>query len=150
MLSFVPALMMRIMPMPPEWFVFNPDWVALLLIYWSLVAPDRVSIFTAWFAGLIADALTGRLLGQHGLGYVIMVYLNIRVRQYLLNLPMPLQCLWVLLILLIAQLLILWTQRIEMADSMQLSYWFPSISGALLWPLVMWGLQVLNRPASRT
>ena len=145
LLSIVVAMVLCIMPTPPAWFIYNPDWLALILIYWTLIAPDRVSVFTAWVVGLTADVLTGRLLGQHALAYAIMGYLNIRMRQHLLLLPPIFQCVWVFLILALTQLLVLWTQRIELAPSMRIIYWLPSASGALAWPILVWVMQGLGR-----
>jgi len=136
-LSFILAMILRILPLPPDWFALNPDWLALLLIYWTLLAPERVGIVTAWLVGFLADVLTGRLFGQHALAYAVIAYMNLQLRQKLVGLPMLVQCVWVLGLLLLAQLLILWTQRIEMTESMRVIYWLPSLTGALIWPLVL-------------
>jgi rod shape-determining protein MreD len=145
--SFALAMVLRILPLPPGWFALNPDWIALLIIYWTLVAPDRVGVLIAWVVGLSADALTGRLLGQHALAYAVLAYLNLRVREHLLVFPVPLQCLWILFILLLGQWLVLWTERAELAESMRLTYWLPALTGALAWPLVLWVMPSVNRPA---
>jgi rod shape-determining protein MreD len=145
MLSFILAMLLRILPFPLDWFAWNPDWLALVVIYWTLLAPDRVGIVTAWLVGFLADVLTGRLFGQHALAYAVIAYANLQVRQKLLVLPMLVQSFWVLLLLLLAQLLILWTQRIEMAESMRATYWLPSLTGALAWPLVFGVMQRLGR-----
>ena len=135
-LSFTVAMMLRILPLPSDWFAFNPDWLAVLLIYWTLLAPERVGIVTAWLVGFLADVLTGRLFGQHALAYAVIAYINLHMRQRLLGLPLLVQSVWVSCLLLLAQLLILWTQRMEMAESMRVIYWLPSLTGALAWPLV--------------
>ena len=118
------ALLLRLLPLPPGWFALSPDWLALLLLQGSLQAPGR------------ADALTGRLLGQQALAYAVMVYLNLRLRSRLLGLPLPLQGLWVLLLLLLGQLLVLWTRPAELAESVRAAYWLPALSGALAWPVL--------------
>jgi rod shape-determining protein MreD len=145
MLSFILAMMLRILPLPMDWFAWNPDWLALLLIYWTLLAPDRVGIVTAWLVGFFADVLTGRLFGQHALAYAVMAYSNLQMRQKLLGLPMLAQSVWVLFLLLLAQVLILWTQRMDMAESMRALYWLPSLTGALAWPVVLGVMQRLGR-----
>ncbi len=130
------ALLLRLLPLPPGWLALSPDWLALLLLQGSLQAPGRVGILTAWLFGLLADALTGRLLGQQALAYAVMVYLNLRLRSRLLGLPLPLQGLWVLLLLLLGQLLVLWTRPAELAESVRAAYWLPALSGALAWPVL--------------
>ena len=143
--SFLVAMMLRIVPLPADWFAGNPDWVALLLIYWSLLAPDRVGIFTAWWVGLLADTLTDRLFGQHALAYAVIVYVNLQLRQKLLGLPLFVQCVWVGILLLLVQWMILLTQQVALVESMRLIYWLPSLTGALAWPLVFGLMQGFRR-----
>ena len=148
--SFVLAMALRILPLPPGWLVLNPDWVALLILYWALVTPERFGVMSAWVIGFCADALTGRLLGQHALAYAVMAYLNLRAREHLMVLPVPLQCLWVLLILLLGQCLVLWTGRVELAESVRMTYWLPALTGAVAWPLVLWALPSGSGPVSES
>lgn len=137
LLSFVLGMVLRIVPIPAEWFSANPDWLALLLIFWTLHAPERVGVVIAWLLGMSADVLTGRLLGQYALAYTVIAYLNLRVQPSLQVLPVPVQSLWVLILLLLSQWLVLWTQRIELAEPARLIYWLPAFTGALAWPLLL-------------
>jgi rod shape-determining protein MreD len=150
LLSFVLGMVLRIIPIPAAWFPANPDWLALLLVYWTLNAPERVGVVTAWLLGLIADVLTGRLLGQYALAYTVIAYLNLRVRLSLQSLPMPAQSLWVLVLLLLGEGLVLWTQRIELAESVRLIYWLPTLTGALAWPLVVLAMRGGDRATRRS
>jgi rod shape-determining protein MreD len=143
--SLVLAMALRILPLQGHWFLLNPDWVALVLIYWTLAVPDRVGVGTAWLTGLFADVLTGRMLGQHALAYSVIAYLSLRWYRRLRLFPLPQQCVWVLLLLLMEQLLVLWTQNASDAEQMQGGYWLPSFSGALLWPVVLVLLRRLRR-----
>ncbi len=143
-LSLMLAMVLRILPLPRFWFELSPDWMALLVLYWTLLAPERFGLLTAWLVGLLADTLTGRLLGQQALAYAVMAYLNLRARPRLLGLPLPLQCLWVLVLSLLGQMLILWTQRVELAEGATLIFWLPAFSGALAWPLVLWLMRGLR------
>jgi rod shape-determining protein MreD len=139
------AMVLRILPLPIPWSLLNPDWVALFLIYWALAIPERVGVGTAWVTGLFADVLTGRMLGQHALAYSVIVYLSLRGYQRLRLYPLPQQSLWVLLFLLIGQLLVLWTQNVKHTHSMAWTYWFPALSGALVWPVVLIALRRLRQ-----
>jgi rod shape-determining protein MreD len=143
--SLVLAMGLCILPLAEPWSLLNPDWMALVLIYWTLAVPDRVGVGTAWLTGLFADVLTGRLLGQHALAYAVIAYLSLRWYRRLRLFPVPQQCLWVLLLLLTSQLLVLWTQNVHAADRLLGAYWLPSLSGALLWPLVLMLLRRLRR-----
>jgi rod shape-determining protein MreD len=135
-LSLMLAMILRIIPLKPDWAFFNPDWVALVLLVWILSIPERVGVLRAWGIGLIVDALTGRLLGQHALAYGVMAYLGLQGKASLTVLRKPVQALWILGLLLLGQLLILWTEQQEIPPAMALRYWLPSFTGALLWPLI--------------
>ena len=44
---------------------FRPDWVALTIIYWSMLLPRDYSVGFAWVVGIIVDVAQGTLFGQH-------------------------------------------------------------------------------------
>lgn len=138
LMTFAVALVLRIVPLKPTWALLNPDWVALTLIFWTVANPQRVGVLRAWLIGLIADALTGRLLGQHALAYALMVYLSTQGKASLSVIRRPVQALWILAILLMGQLIILWTEQKALPAGMEWAYWYPSLTGALVWPLLVW------------
>ena len=140
LLTFAVALVLRIVPLKPTWALLNPDWVALTLIFWTLANPQRVGVLRAWLFGLIADALTGRLLGQHALAYALMVYLSTQGKASLSVIRRPVQALWILGILLMGQLIILWTEQQPLPAGMEWAYWYPTLTGALVWPILIWGV----------
>ncbi len=135
--SLLVAMVLRILPWPVEWFVYNPDWMLLILIYWAMAIPDRVGVGYAWCLGLLGDVLTGRMLGQHALAYSVVVFIcvkwHVRFRAY----PVYQQTLFVFLLLLFDQLLIFLTQNNKAASSLGIVYWLPPVVGALLWPTIL-------------
>lgn len=135
-ISLMLAMALRILPLPHDWFILNPDWIALFLIYWVMALPERVGVGTAWVAGLFSDVLTGRMLGQHAVAYSVIAYLSLRWYRQLRLYPLPQQSLWVLGFLLVSQVLVYWTQNVKNEDTLTLAYWLPPLSGALAWPLV--------------
>ena len=86
-LTFLAAMILSIMQMPDgvpaELGYVRPDWVALVLIYWVIALPHRVGVVTAWVMGLMMDILIGSLIGQHALGYIIIVYIAASLYQRL-------------------------------------------------------------------
>lgn len=85
-LALAGALALTIVPLPAAVQPFRPDWVAVLLLYWSIRMPGRFGLVTGFFMGLALDALTGALLGQHALALVIVLYLSerfhLRIRAF--------------------------------------------------------------------
>ena len=51
------AMCLRIVPLSDTLAPLNPDWVLLVLIYWSLAIPESVGIAHAWFLGILVDVL---------------------------------------------------------------------------------------------
>ncbi|MDD5037442.1 MAG: rod shape-determining protein MreD, partial [Methylococcaceae bacterium] len=50
--SLLIAMILRIISLPQEFFLYNPDWVLLFLIYWAMAIPERVGVGYAWCTGL--------------------------------------------------------------------------------------------------
>lgn len=136
-ITLIVAMALRILPLPQAMAWFNPDWVLLFLIYWILAAPERIGLGTAWVTGFLTDALTARSLGQHALAYVLVAYCCLRWRNQLRFFPVVQQSLSVGLFLFLSQLMIAWTQEFSGGQLSGGYYWFPVLSGVLVWPLVM-------------
>ena len=48
---------------------WSPDFLALVLVFWSIHQPQRVGIGLAFVFGLLVDVHQGAMLGQHALAY---------------------------------------------------------------------------------
>lgn len=143
--SLALAMILCIIPLPPAVFVYNPDWVLLFLIYWTMAVPERVGVGYAWCMGLFVDVLTARMLGQHALAYAVVAYLAVKWHRPLRLYPLYQQILSVLLLSLLSQLLVFWTQNTKAASAIGLGYWMPSLVGAVLWPVILLGLRYVRR-----
>lgn len=115
---------------------FNPDWVILALIYWSIALPDRFGVLTAFWVGLFTDVLTGHLLGQYALIYSLINYFSIKDHRRLRQFPLPQQCSYVLFLLLCEQILLFGMESMQAANRLPLSFWYPVLTGTLAWPVV--------------
>jgi rod shape-determining protein MreD len=51
-----------------------PDWVALVLCFWSVREFRRVGMGWAFVLGLLMDVADGAVLGQHCFAYVLLAY----------------------------------------------------------------------------
>jgi rod shape-determining protein MreD len=132
--SFGVALVLAVMPGPIWAEQFRPDWTALVLIYWCIAVPQRVSVGTGWTVGLALDVLNGSLLGQHALALGTIAYLAGRLHTQLRVFPRWQQAASVLLLLLVNYLAVLWVRALIDQAPASWSYWTPSIVGALVWP----------------
>ena len=142
--SIIFAMGLNIFSFPAFFKSLSPDWVLLTLIYWMLAMPERVGVFNAWGVGLMVDALTGRLLGQHALAYALISYfclmLHKRLRQYLLLQ----QSLFVFLSLLLSQIMRLVIENIQSDTQFTIVFWLPVVTGTLFWPILYMVLRTVS------
>lgn len=68
-----------------------PDVLAVLLVFWTVHQPMRVSIGAAFVFGLLMDVHQGGLLGQHALSYSVLSYFAIAIHRRLLWFTVPSQ-----------------------------------------------------------
>lgn len=134
--TIIVAMCLKIAPLPSVFAIYNPDWVLLTLIYWSLAFPERVGVFHAWTFGLFTDVLTGRLFGQYALAYALVIYLCLLVHKRLRQFPLIQQALFVFFCLLLSQLLLFFIKNIHQTAQLNPTFWLSVFVGTLCWPLV--------------
>src|SRR6185437_10243701 len=124
------ALLLMLMPLPALIQPLKPYWPALVLIYWSLEATDRVSV------GLAADLLNGALLGDQALRLAVLVFIVLRFRSRLRFFPMWQQALAVWLLLLNNHVLQALIRAFAGDAPMPALSWLAPAVGAAVWPFV--------------
>jgi rod shape-determining protein MreD len=73
-----------------------PDLLALVIVFWGVHQPARISIGTAFVFGLCMDVQQSALLGQHALSYTTLGYFATTIHRRLLWYPVLSQALQVL------------------------------------------------------
>ena len=91
--SLLVALLLGLVPMPDVLQPLRPYWLALVLAYWVLEAPDKVGLGVAFLLGLLADLAFGGLLGEQALRLVVLTFILDRFRARLRFFPMSQQAL---------------------------------------------------------
>ena len=144
--TFVIALMLAVVPMPDTFQWGRPEWVALVLIFWSLTCPHRVGVFVAWLAGLAVDILEGGLLGQNALALTIISYLTLVLHLRLRMYPAWQQAITVFILVGISQVIVrLIDGQIGKVQSPGVMFLLPSLVSALIWPWVSVSLHAVRR-----
>jgi rod shape-determining protein MreD len=136
LLSVMLAMGLRILPLPPPANVLNPDWVLLILIYWTLMQPYRQGLFHAWTVGLLTDVLMGRTLGEYALIYAIISYFCLKFHKQLRQYPFIQQSLFIFSCLLTAQMLVFLLESIQHPTVFSGAFWLPVFTGTLAWRLI--------------
>ncbi len=138
--------MLMITPMPAWAIPFRPDWVALVIIYWSIALPKNFGVGTAFGIGILADVATDTLLGQHALAYTAMSYIALLEHQRLRVAPAIQQAFIAALLLLVHRVILLLISGLVGQHPHSYSLYFaPVLISAALWPWAFSLLRALRR-----
>ena len=146
-LSLLVALVLMILPLPDWAQIYRPNWMALVLIYWSMALPKRVGLWFAFISGIILDASLGTLLGQHTLALVLIIAINMNFYQRIRVLALAQQAIYVFVLLLINQVLVAWVEGFMGRSTPLLAFFGAPFIGMLIWPWVFVVLRDIRRKA---
>lgn len=144
-LSFIVAFMLLMVPLPNWAQLLRPEWVAMVVIYWSMAIPHRFGIGLSWFAGLIVDVIRDSLLGQHALALAVVSFLTIRLHQRIRVYPPGQQAITIFLVMIINYLIILWIRGIMGQAPNLWQVLVPALTTALMWPAVFVAMRFVRR-----
>ena len=147
--SFLLAFLCNLIPWDNRLITFQPDFIAMLLIYWSIHQPGRVSTGIAFACGILMDIADANVFGQHALAYVTMAFLVWQWRRRILMHTLWQQSAHVLVLLLACQLLMVLVRMAGGAPFIGLGYFVASLTGALLWSSLSHLLQAPQRQAAK-
>jgi rod shape-determining protein MreD len=135
--SLLLSILVMLIPLPDTFTNWRPEWVALTLIHWAIILPRRVSLFFAWFCGLMVDSLfaSNSILGQHALGFVIITFFAVRFADRINPQALWQQSFMILVILATYLLINLWIMGVTGNTPTSWAYWLPLFSSLLVWPI---------------
>jgi rod shape-determining protein MreD len=143
--TVVVALILAIVPLPEAIVAARPDFLLLVVIYWALSAPRLAGLTFAWLCGLAIDLLTGVLLGQHALAFLIVAFLTHKFQLRMRIFPIWQQTLTVMMLLALYQFVVFWIDGVIGSPVTTWARWIPVFTGALLWPVLVAVLDTWNR-----
>ncbi|HCV13242.1 MAG TPA: rod shape-determining protein MreD [Candidatus Accumulibacter sp.] len=132
--SLAVALLLNLLP--TSLWTGLPDWLALLLVFWSVREPRRVGMGLAFLCGIAMDVADASLLGQHALAYVLAVYGGGSLSRRILWFPLGQQALHVFPLLLLVQLVQVAVRTVAGADFPGFGYFLGPLLATLLWPVL--------------
>ena len=146
LLSLLAGLILNFLPTSP--WLWMPDWVALIIIFWSIREPQRVGMGAGFILGLAMDVADASLMGQHALAYVLASYVGAVFSRRILWFPLGQQALHILPLLLTVQTVQFVVRTLPGVESPGLSYFISPFVGAILWiPMTFILLLPQYRPA---
>jgi rod shape-determining protein MreD len=142
------AFMLNLLPWGT--YIFVPDFVALVLVFWAIHQPRKVGIGTAFFLGLLMDVHDSTLLGENALAYTLLSYFAIMVHRRVLWFPRWTQATHIFPLLVMAQAVQLVVRFLVTGRFPGWFFFLESLVASLLWPLTAWLLLApQRRPVDR-
>ena len=130
-LSLFVALLLNFLP-TSAW-LWMPDCVALVLIFWCIREPRHVGMGSGFILGLAMDVADASVLGQHALAYVVAAYLAVSLSRRVLWFPLGQQALHALPLLLLVQCIQLGVRAMPGFTFPGMLYFLGPVIGAILW-----------------
>ena len=144
-LSIIIALVLQIMPMPLNVDQFRPDWVLLVLSYWALAVPTRVSVGVAFLNGLILDILMGTSLGVHSFALCITIFVLSANYQRLRNYSLWQQSVIIGILAALYHLVMFWLEHLQTDVKFLFTFLWPVVTTMLIWPWIFALLRKVRR-----
>ena len=131
--SILVAILLGLVPLPAPLQPLRPYWLALVLAYWLLEAPDRVGLGVSFMIGLVADLAFGGLLGEQALRLVVLAFILERFRARLRFFPMSQQAMTMGVLLLNDRVISAVIHVVMGAPQLPWRYWLAPLLGMALW-----------------
>lgn len=130
----------------PDWLsLFWPDWIALVIVYWALLAPSRIGPITGFIVGTILEVLRAKNFGVLSIGlatlafFVNMSHLQLRVTSRWQ------QVFLVVMFIAVFKLINLWFEGMVGDARISIRDWYSLLGNFIVWPFINILLDELRR-----
>jgi rod shape-determining protein MreD len=131
--SIVFAFLLNVMPWG-QW-VFVPDFLALVIVFWNISQPRKFGIGLAFLFGLLMDVHASALLGERALAYSLLSYGAIALHRRVQFFPSSGQMLHVLPLFLLTQLVMVLLSLLVGGVFPGFAVFIQAVTTTLLWPV---------------
>lgn len=149
LISFFIAALFSLGVVPASIHGFSIDWLVIILIYWALVAPEKVGVFFAWIIGLLLDIFQFSIIGMHAIALLLIIYLVTKfyLRIRLFNIFQ--QAGLVFFLLLLYHTAVFWIGSTLGVISVGIFPWKTIIASTVCWPIICYILELASRATER-
>ncbi|MCK3654385.1 rod shape-determining protein MreD [Pasteurellaceae bacterium Macca] len=142
---FIVAFVLEIMPWPAGFQGLRPTWVVLVLIYWALALPNKISVGSAFVAGIVWDLILGSILGIHALGLSIAIYFVAKYHLILRNLSLWFQSLLIMAYIALIRLFIFMVELMLHGAEFNQQELLGAVISGILWPWIFLLMRQIRR-----
>jgi rod shape-determining protein MreD len=132
-LSAIVGLILTVLPLPPWLSLVRPEFLVLVVLYWSITSPRAGGIALGFFSGIMLDVFQGPVLGEHAMALCTITYVVVREHQKIRSKPAFQQSLIVFAALLAYETVLFlidgWTRH-PITSPLR---WTHTISGGIFW-----------------
>jgi rod shape-determining protein MreD len=135
--SLIAAMLVNMLQNMGLWgrAAWMPDVLAVVLVFWTVHQPLRISIGGAFIFGLLMDVHQGGLLGQHAMSYTVLSFFAITVHRRLLWFSVPSQAAQVFPLFAVAHAVELVVRMFNGGTFPGWLMFLAPVAEALLWPV---------------
>ena len=145
-LTLLIGLCVQIIPWSPEYNIFKPHLLMLIMAYWLIALPHRIGMGVAFLLGIVLDLFSGSLLGVHAFIVSCVAYLLIFKFQLIRNLALWQQSIIIFAVSLCYNLLVFLFQ-VSIYHTITISplILVSSLIDGLLWIVIYLSLRLIRR-----
>lgn len=138
-LTFFIAIFLDFLPLPSWMEPLWPLWIILVLIFWTVYLPIKVSPWMIWCLGVFYDLLQNTWLGVHAVAFILIYFLAIKMSRPIKSFPVWEQMARLFILLSIYQISIFFLQSMVWGEIGVLI--LPLLTSLILWPWVFFLLR---------
>ncbi|MEE4184755.1 MAG: rod shape-determining protein MreD [Gammaproteobacteria bacterium] len=131
------AVALEVAPLPAVLQPLRPPLPAMVLVYWTMMWPERFGLLTAFVVGLSLDILHGQLLGENAFALCVVTYMTLRFHLQIRIFPLWQLTMTVFALLTLNAFLQVLVEGVAGLGTLGLRQWPRVISGTLVWPVLM-------------
>jgi len=144
-LSCFVAFTLMLMQVPDWLSPFWPDWIALVIVYWALLAPNRIGPLTGFIIGTMLEVLTGKTFGVISVGLSTLAFL-VNLSHLQLRITSRWQQMFlVVLFVAIFKLINVWLEGMVGDARLTAQDWYSLLGDIVMWPFLNIVLDELRR-----
>ena len=138
------SLLWKLIDLPQSVSCYKPDLLLITIMFIMITVPNMISIWSAWFIGLLADALHGFALGSEAIQLAFVALIVNALYHRIIYSTILEKAILVLFISTVTSLIEIAIYKV-IFDQFNGCDLYSIISNTLSWPLFFWVFNLLHK-----